>query len=94
MKVKLKLAPEARPAREVNGRRVNDRVAVDRLWCPALLPDGTQGHWFFIEDAGSLFCRDPDCSSHGQIVHQCPLHRGCVGRTSATFTRRESAVCR
>jgi hypothetical protein len=69
-------------------------AVVDRLWCPALLPDGTQGHWFFREAGSSLICRDPACPSHGQVVHQCPLHREFLGNISAPSTRREREVCR
>jgi hypothetical protein len=75
----------AQPA-HVEVRNMNEVAAEGRLWCPAVLPTGTQGHWFYVEEGSSLICNDPACSFHGQVVHQCPLHRGCLGRINASYT--------
>jgi hypothetical protein len=61
-------------------------VAEGRLWCPALLPDGTQGHWFFVEQGSPLVCHDPTCPLHGQIAYQYPVHRSFIGRVNASCT--------
>ncbi len=92
MKVTMEITAEL--TREIDGHRAIGLATVDRLWCPALLPDGTQGHWFLTEDGNSLICHDLACPCHGQVVHQCPLHRGLLGSTSAPSTPRERAACR
>lgn len=83
-KVRLELRPEQ--TGEVTGNATHDPATEGRLWCPALLPNGTQGHWFFTTDGSSLICHDPTCPLHGQITYQCPLHRRFIGRVNATCT--------
>lgn len=76
------------PTRKENDT-VSNGVAGGRLWCPAMLPNGTQGHWFFVDHGSPLLCIDPTCSSHGRLVHQCPVHRGFLGRLN---TSSEAAI--
>jgi hypothetical protein len=59
----------------------NDPVVEGRLWCPATLPSGARGHWFFVDEGSPLICSDATCSFLGHVVYQCPLHRSFIGRT-------------
>ncbi len=80
-------------ARDVAGHRLTSLAAPDRLWCAAVLPDGTQGHWFFATDGSLLVFRDPDWPSHGEIVHQCPVHRWCLGSIGVPSTTANEPAC-
>ncbi len=66
------------------GRDAIDLATVGRFWCPAVLPNGTRGHWFSAESGIVFLCHDPACSRQGQIAHQCPVHRGVLGSASAS----------
>jgi hypothetical protein len=81
-KVTLELRPEQ--TGEVAGNATNAPAAEGRLWCPAVLPNGTRGHWFFVEDGSPFICHDLTCPSHGHVVYQCPLHRSFIGRIDAS----------
>lgn len=70
----------------------SDPVVEGRLWCPATLPNGTHGHWYFAAESAPLVCHDPDCPSHGQVMYQCPLHRGFIGQIDASHTRMDGSA--
>jgi hypothetical protein len=78
MNVALESPPERTEG--FDGGPASDPVTEGRLWCPVVLPNGTQGHWFFVDEGSPFICIDPACPLHGQVVYQCPLHRGFLGR--------------
>jgi hypothetical protein len=85
---------------------MNDQTSRLQLWCQAILPNGTAGHWFSVDASDSLTCHDPTCRFRGQEMHQCPVHRGFLGglpcstiechgsQPSATAPSRASAIRR
>ncbi len=84
MKATLELTSEA--AGQVDGNSANEAVVEGSLWCPAVLPNGTRGHWFFVDEGDSFVCTDSTCPYHGHVVQQCPLHRSFIERINASCT--------